>query len=145
MADISAALRTTPEDVRDDVRVVFVTTDPARDDGPRLRRWLDEYSPDHVGLIGSQAEVDAVQARVGAPVAVRSGPQPTLPGKPDEHVHKPGTPPHTHDGPLGYGVDHVSMIYAFDASDRMPVVYPTASSPSDIAADLPVLARKEKT
>lgn len=145
MADISAALRVTPEQVRDRVQVVFVTTDPARDDAATLRRWLDRYSTAYVGLVGSQAEVDAAQAAVGAPLATPSGPQPTLPGRPDEHEHAPATAPHSHDAPLGYGVDHVSSIYAFDVSDRMPVLYPAGSSPADIAADLPVLASKETT
>ncbi len=145
MADIGAALRAVPAAVRDATRVVFVTTDPARDDAARLRRWLDTYSTGYVGLLGSQAEVDAAQAAVGVPAASKAGPQPTLPGQPSEHVHAPGTAPHTHDGPLGYGVDHASVIFAFNASDRMPVIYPAGSSPSDIAADLPVLARKEMT
>jgi len=143
MADITAALRTSTSAVREQTRVVFVTTDPARDDGPRLRRWLDKYSTQYVGLTGSQADVDAAQAAVGAPVATLSGPQPTLPGRPAEHTHAPGTAPHTHDAPLGYGVDHSSLIFAYDASDHLPVVYPGGSSPADIAADLPVLARKE--
>ena len=145
MADISAALRATPPDLRDRVEVVFVTTDPERDTPERLRGWLDRFSPGFTGLVGTQAEVDAAQSAVGAPTATRSGPQPTLPGRPDEHEHKPGTAAHTHDGPLGYGVDHIAAIFAFDASDRMPVLYPSGSSPSDIAADLPVLARKETT
>ena len=145
MADISAALRATDTALREQVRVVFVTTDPARDDADRVRGWLDKFSADYVGLTGTQAEVDAAQAAVGAPLAEPTGPQPTLPGRPDEHEHAPGTAPHTHDGPLGYGVDHVSSIFAFDAADRMPVLYPPGSSRSDIAADLPVLARKETT
>jgi hypothetical protein len=33
------------------------------------------------------------------------------------------------------------VIYAYDASNRLPVVYPGGITPSDIAADLPVLAR----
>ncbi len=145
MADISAALRTSGTELRERTRVVFVTTDPARDDAPALRRWLDTYSADYVGLRGTQAEVDAALSSVGAPAALQAGPQPTLPGQPGEHVHAPGTAPHSHDGPLGYGVDHTNVIYGFDASDRMPVVYPAGSSPADIAADLPVLARKETT
>ena len=32
------------------------------------------------------------------------------------------------------------MIFAYDASDRLPVVYPGGVTPSDIAADLPLLA-----
>ena len=143
MADITAALRASTSVVREQTRVVFVTTDPARDDGPRLRRWLDRYSPDFVGLTGTQAQVDAAQAAVGAPAATRTGPQPTLWGRPAEHTHQPGTAPHEHDGPLGYGVDHSSLIFGYDASDHLPVLYPGGTSPADLAADLPVLARKE--
>ena len=58
----------------------------------------------------------------------------------DQHVEKPGTAPHKHFGPLGYSVAHSAVIYAYDASDRLPVVYPGGITPSDIVADLPVLA-----
>ena len=143
MADITAALRTSTSALREQTRVVFVTTDPARDDGPRLRRWLDRYSAEYVGLTGTQEQVDAAQAAVGTPAATKGGPIPTLPGRPAEHTHAPGTAPHEHDSPLGYGVDHSSLIFAYDASDHLPVLYPGGSSPADIAADLPVLARKE--
>ena len=143
MADITAALRTSTSALREQTRVVFVTTDPARDDGPRLRRWLDRYSTDYVGLTGTPEQVEAAQRAVGAPLATKGGPIPTLPGRPAEHTHAPGTAPHEHDSPLGYGVDHSSLIFAYDASDHLPVLYPGGSSPADIAADLPVLARKE--
>ena len=145
MADVTAALRTSDSAVREQTRVVFVTTDPARDDGPRLRRWLDRYSPEYVGLTGTAEQVAAAQQAVGAPLATKRGPIPTLPGRPAEHEHAPGTAPHRHDAPLGYGVDHSSLIFAYDASDHLPVLYPGGSSPADIAADLPVLARKESS
>ena len=61
------------------------------------------------------------------------------PGRPDEHVHAEGTAPHTHDGPLGYGVGHADVIFAYDTEDRMPVTYPGGTRPSDLAADLPLL------
>jgi hypothetical protein len=91
--------------------------------------------------VGSQAEVDAAQEATGIAPAGREGPIPTLPGQPDAHEHKPGTAPHTHAGPLGYGVGHANVIFAFDTSDRLPVLYPGGVRPSDIAADLPLLAR----
>jgi len=34
------------------------------------------------------------------------------------------------------------VIFAYDAADRLPVVYPGGATPADIAADLPVLARR---
>lgn len=141
MADIAAALRKAAPEVRNQVRVVFVTTDAKRDTGPVVRQWLDQWSSSYVGLVGTQAELDAAARAAGvAPGEV--GPDPsTIPGHPDEHVEKPGTAPHKHFGPLGYSVAHSAVIYAYDASDRLPVVYPGGVTPSDIAADLPVLAR----
>jgi hypothetical protein len=32
------------------------------------------------------------------------------------------------------------VIFAYDASDRLPVLYPAGVTPADIAADLPVIA-----
>jgi protein SCO1/2 len=141
MADIAAALRQVSPDLRKQARVVFVTTDAKRDSGPVIRQWLDQFSTTFVGLTGSQAELDAAARASGvAPGEVGPDPQ-TVPGHPDQHVEKPGTAPHKHFGPLGYSVAHSAVIYAYDASNRLPVVYPGGITPSDIAADLPVLAR----
>ena len=141
MADISAALRTTPPELRDQVQVVFVTTDPARDTPQILREWLDKFSTEYVGLVGTQTEVDRAQRNTGLTPAKKGGNVPTLPGKPNEHPHKEGTAPHTHDRPLGYGVGHANVIFAFDTRDRLPVLYPGGVRPADIAADLPLLAQ----
>ena len=142
MADVAAALRQVTPELRKQARVVFVTTDAKRDGGPVLRRWLDQFSTDFVGLTGTQAELD-LAARASGVAPGTEGPAPsTLPGHPDEHIEKPGTAPHKHFGPLGYSVAHSAVIYAYDVSDRLPVVYPGGITPSDIAADLPVLARR---
>ena len=140
MASIAAALRTAPGDLRERTRVVFVTTDPERDSGPVVRRFLDQFSADFVGLTGTRAQVDAAQVATGFAPAERGGPVPTLPGKPDQHAHAVGTAPHGHVGPLGYGVGHADVIFAFDSEDRMPVLYDGGVRASDLAADLPLLA-----
>lgn len=85
--------------------------------------------------------MDAAQRAVGIDPAAREGEIPTLPGNPNEHAHAPGTAPHQHFGPLGYGVAHADVIFAYSTTDQLPVVYyPGGSTPSDIAADLPLLA-----
>ena len=137
MADLAAALRKRPTPT---AQVVFVTTDPARDTAPVLRRWLDQFSAAFVGLRGTQAQVEAALAAAGLPASKREGPQPTLPGHPDQHPKEAGTAPHRHDGPLGYAVSHAAVILAYDVADRLPVAYPGGVTPSDIAADLPVLS-----
>ena len=141
MADIASAVRSVPAELREQVEVVFVTTDPDRDTPAVLRRWLDGFSTDVVGLLGTQAEVDAAQLALDVPPAQKAGPVPTLPGRPDQHEHEPGTAPHTHEGPLGYGVGHANVIFAFDSTDRLPVLYREGVRPADLAADLPLLAQ----
>jgi len=140
MADIASALRSVSPQLRSRVQVVFVTTDPARDTAPVLRRWLDQFSTSFIGLLGTPAQVAAAQTATGIQPAYPDGPAPTISGHPDEHVHKPGTAPHKHFGPLGYAVAHSAVIFAYDAADQLPVVYPGGVTPADIAADLPVLA-----
>ncbi|MGZ6825293.1 MAG: SCO family protein [Mycobacteriales bacterium] len=139
MADLAAALRKAGPAQAAKARVVFVTTDPRRDTATVLRRWLDQFSATFVGLTGTQAELDAAQAAVGVQAARPEGPVPTIAGHPDQHVHKAGTAPHQHFGPLGYSVAHSAVIFAYDAADRLPVLYPGGVTPSDIAADLPLL------
>ncbi|MCU1587193.1 MAG: putative Sco1/SenC family protein [Frankiales bacterium] len=140
MADIAAALRKATPELRAATRVVFVTTDPKRDTAPVLRRWLNQFSTGFIGLLGTDKEVAAAQVATGVTPAFPDGLVPTLPGKPNEHVHKPGTAPHKHFGPLGYAVTHSAVIFAYDADDRLTVVYPGGVTTSDIAADLPALA-----
>jgi protein SCO1/2 len=50
MANIGVALKKLPAGVADHVKLVFVTTDPARDTPAQLRRWLDNFDKHFVGL-----------------------------------------------------------------------------------------------
>ncbi len=140
MADIAAALRMVDPTLKAKVRVIFVTTDVKRDTAPVLRRWLDQFSTGFIGLLGTKAQVDAAQRASGVAPGYPEGVAPTIAGHPDQHVDKPGTAAHQHFGALGYAVAHSAVIFAYDAADRLPVVYPGGVTPADIAADLPVLA-----
>lgn len=142
MADLAAALRKAPAADRAKAVVVLVTTDPARDSGPVLRRFLDQFSTDFIGLRGTQAQVDAAQQAAGIPLGKPEGPIPTISGDPSRHPHKTSTVPHTHAGPLGYSVSHAALILAYDVSDMLPVAYPGGVTASDIAADLPLLLNR---
>jgi protein SCO1/2 len=144
MADIAAAVRQAPADVRERMEVVFVTTDPDRDSPDALRRWLDGYDVRVTGLLGSAADLAAAQRAVGVRPAEKQGPIPTLPGRPDAHEHRPGSAPHSHAGPLGYAVGHADAIFGYDAADRLAVTYPGGVLPADLAADLPLLAAPDR-
>ena len=140
LADITGALRQSDAALRDRFEVVFVTTDPQRDSPAALRAWLGRFGPRIVGLTGTPDEVAAAQQAAGIAPAEKGGAVPTLPGTPNEHAHQPGTVAHEHSRPLGYAVEHANVIFAYDAADRLPVLYPAGVTPADIAADLPALA-----
>lgn len=58
--NISAALKHLPSDIADQVKLVFVTTDPARDTPAKLRRWLGIFDKRFVGLGGAETAIEAV-------------------------------------------------------------------------------------
>jgi protein SCO1/2 len=121
MADAASALRKA-SDIRKDVTVVFVTTDPRRDTRTVLRRWLDRFDDSFVGLTGTPEQLVAAQQEAHVPVATDT----------------PG-------GPNGYAVTHTTLLLGYGSNDRARVVYPPGAKVSDIAADLHLLAQKDPT
>ena len=115
MADVATALRGVAEPLRRSVRVVFVTTDPARDTGPVISAWLrsfDENLPARfVGLTGTVAQVEAAQAAARVPVAT--------------------------DG----GQTHSAELLLYGPDDYARVAYVAGNSPDDLRHDLPVVIR----
>ncbi len=118
MANIAAALKRLPAGDRGRVMVVFVTTDPARDSLPQLRRWLASFDPAFIGLRGTDGQLAAMERAFGIPPAQREG----LPGG-------------------GYGVSHSAQVFAFTPDDRAHVIYLPGMTSDDYAHDLPRLLR----
>jgi protein SCO1/2 len=79
LADISIALATVAPAIAEQVQMVFVTTDPARDDPTVLQEYLQRFpvsaAPPFVGLTGTQADIDAAQLAAGVPLAESNGQQ----------------------------------------------------------------------
>src|ERR1700737_1215767 len=67
MATLGMALKKMPAGIADRVKLVFVTTDPARDVPVVLRRWLDHFDKRFIGLTGTEAAIEAVQRAAGVP------------------------------------------------------------------------------
>ncbi len=120
MANLAAVLARLPPDVASRVMVVFVTTDPARDTPERLRRWLAEFDPRFVGLLGPLEKVNAIQQRIGLAPAVPQ--EPATPG-------------------ADYLVGHAARVIAYGADGLARVVYPFGTRQADWAHDLPILVR----
>lgn len=67
MAEIDLALEEAGE-VADDVDVVMVTSDPARDTDEQLRSWLDRFDPGFQGVRGEIEDIVAAAGDYGIPI-----------------------------------------------------------------------------
>ncbi len=116
MADIASAVTRLDEQHRAEVDVLFVTSDPARDDPATLRKYLDRFDPDFEGLTGDLGTI--VKAANDLGVAIEKGAK--MPSG-------------------GYEVTHGTQIVAVDHRDRSPVVWTEGTPPDQIAEDLTAL------
>jgi len=73
---LASALRTLPAEIRTHVKVVFVSTDPDRDNPRQLRTWLNHYDRSFIGLTGSESEIQKAETAAKLPQTI----------KPDEHA-----------------------------------------------------------
>jgi len=122
MANLSAALRKVPAGIADQVKLVFVTTDPARDSPAVVRRWLDLFDRRFIGLTGTERAIEAVERAAGVPPATRTGPS---------------------DG--NYGVAHANFVLAYSRDNFAHVIYPGGVSKDDWVHDLPLLIKETWT
>lgn len=118
MANVASALVRLDDDQRSEVDVVFVTTDPARDDAATVRRWLDRYDPGFVGLTG---DLDTI-VKVARAYAVFIGDNTRLPSG-------------------GYEVEHGTSLVALDDAGRGIAVWTEGFSAADLSDDLAALLK----
>lgn len=123
LANVAGALKRLEPKDRERVRVVFVTTDPARDSLPKLRAWLDNFDRSFIGLSGSEDQILQAERVLGLPPAIKEK---------------------TSDGSLGgYGVGHAAQIIAFTPDDTARYAYPAGVTQADWAHDIPLLVNRK--
>ena len=118
MADLAMAKRQLPVADQGRVTVVFVTEDPASDTPAVLREWLDRFDEDFIGLIGRNADTEAVLDELHQP-------------RTEGHVDPPGGPAHE-DGTL----QHSGLVHLFGPDDRATVLHSGGTTVDDYARDL---------
>jgi protein SCO1/2 len=116
MADIASAVARLADDQQEQVDVLFVTSDPARDDPAALREYLDRFNPRFEGLTGDLDTI--VRAAKDLGVAIEKGAK--MPSG-------------------GYEVSHGTQIVAVDDRDRSPVVWTEGTPAVQLAEDLAAL------
>jgi protein SCO1 len=119
MSNLGAALKKLPAGLADQVKLVFVTTDPARDSPAVVRRWLDSFDRHFIGLTGTERAIEAVEGATGVPLATKTGPA---------------------DG--NYGVAHANFVLAYSKDNFAHVIYPGGVSRDDWVHDLPLLIKE---
>jgi protein SCO1/2 len=119
MANIAVGLKTMPKDLSDQIKVVFVTTDPSRDSPNALRAWLDRFDERFIGLTGSEAAIEAAQRAVGVPSARKT-------------VLAAGD----------YAVAHASFVVVYTKDNLAHLIYPSGVTQKDWTHDLPRLVNE---
>jgi protein SCO1/2 len=116
MANIAAVLKDFSFDLRQQFKVVFVTTDPERDTPQRMRQWLDNFDPAFIGLWGDHDEVNEIAVSLGLPPSIIF---------------------ESEDGE--YAVGHSAHVMVFTKDNLSHILYPFGTRQADWAHDLPGL------
>jgi len=117
LAGLASALRRAEPAVRESVEVVFVTTDPARDDPARIRDYLDRFDPSFVGLTAPLPTVERAAEALGVALTGTS----KLPGG-------------------GYDVGHGAQLIGFDRDGKGWIIWTPGTPVDDLRADLTRMA-----
>jgi protein SCO1/2 len=121
MANIAAVMRRMSWEERNAIRVVFVTTDPARDTPERIGEWLANFDDSFVGLRGPIEDVDRLMVSLGM---------------------RPSQRDTAADGE-NYLVGHGAQVIAFGRDGPARLEYPFGIRQEDWAHDLPKLVRQD--
>ena len=113
MSTLASAMTRLDQADRDQVDVVFVTTDPARDDEAALRDYLDRFDPAFVGLTGPLPTI----VDIGRDLAVAV-----------EHGDKLPSG--------GYDLSHGTAVLGIDVDDEVPIVWTQGTSAKQFASDV---------
>lgn len=96
------------------VRILFVTVDPARDTPQALRSYVDAFDAQHVrGLTGSDAQIESLAQRYRVAYQMEK-----------------------RDPNGNYEVTHSSAVYIFDAQGHARLLATDQDTPDQIAQDL---------
>lgn len=118
LGKLRMAIGRMPEELRDDVQVLFVSVDPERDSPGRLREYTGSFGPQFTGLTSDEVTLRQVTKRYRATFSY---------GSPDQNGD--------------YLVSHPSAVYVFDSQGKARLLMRNDDSAEAIAHDLERLAR----
>jgi protein SCO1 len=122
LANLAAARRLLPDDIRDHVRVVMITVDPARDTPALLTRYVGYFDSTFIGVSGDEEQVLAALHEWG--------------------IHPVCDPPAT-DG--SYAVSHPAISFIFNRDGLLRLQAGHELTPEMLASDLELVWREGNT
>jgi protein SCO1/2 len=111
---IQAALGQLPQDVRDEVRPVFITLDPERDTPEVMADYVNGFIPGGLGLTGTADEIADAARKYRVAFQKVGDPKSSLP----------------------YTIDHASIVYLMDREGKFIRYYAMGMKPEELAAGL---------
>ncbi len=120
LADMATAKRRLEEGMGQEVTLVMVTTDPARDDPAALKAYLERIDESFIGLTADLETISSIANSMG--IAIEEGKK--LPSG-------------------GYEVDHGSQILGIGADHRVQVIWTEGYSVKDLREDYATLISRQ--
>lgn len=103
-----------------DLQMLFISVDPARDTPERLREFVTFFNPSFIGLTGTEQQLGEVRDIYGV-------------------VAKKAV---SENKKLGYEVHHSSSLHVVDREGKLRVLIPFGTAAADVVHDLKVLLAK---
>ena len=119
MGNLASAMTQLDDADREQVEVVFVTTDPERDTPDKLDDYVGDYDPSFIGVTGSLEDIESVATSmaVGMGEKLPSG---------------------------GYEVDaHTTNVTGIDVEGEAPVYWHQTTSPGQYVDDIHALLKED--
>lgn len=113
LARLAAVSKELGEEARDDLRALFVSVDPARDDLKTLRQYTDAFGPQFIGLRGDRPTLDQFTRRYRVTY-----------GYGDK------------DASGNYDVSHSSAVFAFDRQGQARLLIRESDPTEAVVVDL---------
>lgn len=113
---LSTAIEALPAAEQDDIQVLFVSVDPARDTPEQLQEYTEFFGPQFSGLTGTESQLSDLVKRMRATYGY---------GEPDASGN--------------YAVSHSSAIYGFDSQGNAQVLMKSNQPISDFSHDIELL------
>lgn len=118
MSDLAEAVAALDAGDAEDVQVIMVTIDPARDDAARMGEYVRYFDDRFLGVTGSEESIGSVATLYGIFYRAGEGTEAT-----------------------GYLMEHTPTVLVIDRAGSLKLVIPFGAEPQDVAADLEYILR----